>query len=592
MRFGAANGKDLAKFYAAENAQDDLDKIETLKQQIKGLAEVEGSFANAKLLIPFFGSQSAEATVDKIRALGEQITALQRDYAAKQKDTDVATLEAQRASLSEQGALASARITNQLAANRQEELMSRSVTDIQINQAHATNQAKIDAMHDTLSASVASAAEEVRLAQERETKVTDIISTETEKRIALIRRQGAAEALGKPQSDQNAIAERTRGQVAEAEGTAAQQIIQLRQAVDAAKAKLDEADASRGRKIAEEQAKEWESAYDAITKAAKQTSDENTAAVNKDLAGLQKVMEIQAKGEGQTKELGILQQKLVLERQYGLEVGHTLAQQVDFLNQIANLENQARQAKVDGLKAELLDAELIDDTIARKTKVAQIQAEINALEAQGANATIEANTKIAETIQKQTLGNQLAAQAERAPAALGQGLAKGVIDGKGIGKDIRDSLKGIGKEMLGDVFSKGIEQMVIAITGNTVATNLNTLWTELMAIIPHPFGFAAGGRPQPGVPYIVGENGPELRVDDGPGTIIPNGAFALPSTRGHDNFGPPVGSQSVATNTSFQTHSVNVGEAHFHGVQDVRQMMREISDIAKSSTPAFSPYTK
>jgi hypothetical protein len=36
--------------------------------------------------------------------------------------------------------------------------------------------------------------------------------------------------------------------------------------------------------------------------------------------------------------------------------------------------------------------------------------------------------------------------------------------------------------------------------------------------------FAEGGRPEPGQPYIVGENGPEVRVDDSPGTIIPNPA--------------------------------------------------------------------
>lgn len=33
-------------------------------------------------------------------------------------------------------------------------------------------------------------------------------------------------------------------------------------------------------------------------------------------------------------------------------------------------------------------------------------------------------------------------------------------------------------------------------------------------------GFAAGGRPPTGVPYLVGENGPELRVDDMPGRIF------------------------------------------------------------------------
>lgn len=36
-------------------------------------------------------------------------------------------------------------------------------------------------------------------------------------------------------------------------------------------------------------------------------------------------------------------------------------------------------------------------------------------------------------------------------------------------------------------------------------------------------GFASGGRPPAGRPYWVGEKGPELRIDDRPGTIIPNG---------------------------------------------------------------------
>jgi len=36
-------------------------------------------------------------------------------------------------------------------------------------------------------------------------------------------------------------------------------------------------------------------------------------------------------------------------------------------------------------------------------------------------------------------------------------------------------------------------------------------------------GFAAGGRPTPGQPSVVGEEGPELFVPDRPGTVIPNG---------------------------------------------------------------------
>jgi lambda family phage tail tape measure protein len=35
-------------------------------------------------------------------------------------------------------------------------------------------------------------------------------------------------------------------------------------------------------------------------------------------------------------------------------------------------------------------------------------------------------------------------------------------------------------------------------------------------------GFATGGTPPIGTPYMVGENGPEVRVDTGPGVILPN----------------------------------------------------------------------
>lgn len=38
-------------------------------------------------------------------------------------------------------------------------------------------------------------------------------------------------------------------------------------------------------------------------------------------------------------------------------------------------------------------------------------------------------------------------------------------------------------------------------------------------------GFAEGGNPPVGTPYLVGEHGPELRIDRSPGTIIPAGKF-------------------------------------------------------------------
>jgi hypothetical protein len=44
---------------------------------------------------------------------------------------------------------------------------------------------------------------------------------------------------------------------------------------------------------------------------------------------------------------------------------------------------------------------------------------------------------------------------------------------------------------------------------------------SLLGGIGKMFGFADGGFPPVGQPYIVGERGPEIRVDRNPGAIIP-----------------------------------------------------------------------
>lgn len=67
----------------------------------------------------------------------------------------------------------------------------------------------------------------------------------------------------------------------------------------------------------------------------------------------------------------------------------------------------------------------------------------------------------------------------------------------------------------------------------------------LAAVIP---GFAVGGNAPVGMPYIVGERGPELRIDSRPGVIIPNhqlrAAASGPSAAG-GGFGGGGGSTTV-----------------------------------------------
>ena len=77
----------------------------------------------------------------------------------------------------------------------------------------------------------------------------------------------------------------------------------------------------------------------------------------------------------------------------------------------------------------------------------------------------------------------------------------------------------------------GVEKEVVGPLGDWLfgsgksGAGQGVLGTALHSLL----GFADGGDPPVGVPYWVGERGPELRIDRGPGTIIPNGKIGLGS---------------------------------------------------------------
>src|SRR5579863_7665956 len=63
-------------------------------------------------------------------------------------------------------------------------------------------------------------------------------------------------------------------------------------------------------------------------------------------------------------------------------------------------------------------------------------------------------------------------------------------------------------------------------TAGSFITGAGSSILSLLKFLP---GFASGGRPTPGMPSIVGENGPELFIPDRAGTVSPN----LPASRGN-----------------------------------------------------------
>lgn len=79
------------------------------------------------------------------------------------------------------------------------------------------------------------------------------------------------------------------------------------------------------------------------------------------------------------------------------------------------------------------------------------------------------------------------------------------------GKGLSDVLVALGRDIERIILRKTITEPV----GNWVTSKITSL-----------FGFADGGDPPVGTPYLVGERGPELRIDKSPGTIIPNHRLA------------------------------------------------------------------
>lgn len=126
-------------------------------------------------------------------------------------------------------------------------------------------------------------------------------------------------------------------------------------------------------------------------------------------------------------------------------------------------------------------------------------------------------------------------------------------------------------------FQGMLSSMFTALTG-AGALDVNIVSISPLAIgagFIHMFGFAGGGRPEPGVPYIVGEHGPEVRVDDAPGMIIPHGNIGGMFPGGIKNSqGNPSDLRSGGTTLNF--HGAN-----FYGVSNTREMMRQMATFSK-----------
>ena len=148
---------------------------------------------------------------------------------------------------------------------------------------------------------------------------------------------------------------------------------------------------------------------------------------------------------------------------------------------------------------------------------------------------LDALRREVETLVEDDL-NPLAASVEETFSALGQSIGDNLEDAAARG---RLSVKGLVNDVLADLSRLAADQFVRA---------------PLEEILGSVFGGAraGGGGVARGVPYLVGERGPELFVPAGAGNVVPQGAgpvtvnISMPSSPPGDPLGRSEGQLSGA----------------------------------------------
>lgn len=86
----------------------------------------------------------------------------------------------------------------------------------------------------------------------------------------------------------------------------------------------------------------------------------------------------------------------------------------------------------------------------------------------------------------------------------------------------RDGAAGFADYLKNAVRNRLLDTLADMLTGAVTNTSGGNSLLKAGGSIAKLFGFAGGGNPPVGKPYVVGENGPEIRVDRAASTILPN----------------------------------------------------------------------
>jgi hypothetical protein len=628
----AAHGEAAGKRAEIEAMEQRAGRIRTQIQdaqdEINHIASAGA--ASIKNYIPILSDQNAQSTVDKIKAQGQAVRDLKEQYRELQGQIEAAKVyDLPRAEARESGGLGAIVAKGQEDAAKRAAEATLSASKARIDAAHDVRQAEIDSIQDAGDRAIASAAEKTRVA--KETAAAEIAAQRaiTAATVTGIQARAAAESQGKAGPEVSKIQATATNEIAAAWAEGPEKEKDATRVAYAEENREGLAYATAQRGWAEEVARVWSEQFDAIAKKRREAFEEENAPAAYNRLAAQGAQGTLDKGAGQQRDLQIQGQKIALENQYGQLILKTGAEHIAYLQQIAALDQAANTAKLTGLAADLHDAELLAEQVkgtkeyeAALKKVAELKLQIADLGQQGVNQQIQAQGQVTAARNQNNLGYQIGTDIAKTlqtslPQALGSALANGIFNhrkGDSTGKQIGEALRGVGKNLLGEVFTQTIEKLISTVIPQVTATTANT--AAIVANTAAVTGAAATsgssgiGSFLSGVLGLISfdKGGPVshdmiAQVHGGEWVLTKDqvaGRAPLPSEltgRGLSPVGLPsrislpsaVPSGSSAAGSGGHTFN---GPMHFYGVQNVRQMMRQIADVAKSHSPGFSPWSR
>lgn len=198
--------------------------------------------------------------------------------------------------------------------------------------------------------------------------------------------------------------------------------------------------------------------------------------------------------------------------------------------------NDLTTASFTELGKKIADVKFQADELAKQYDTKLTPAELESIKATQANVEALYNLE-----RQQTINKELASDIGK---AFTDSFEEAALSAKSFGDIVSDLGKTIEKALfnavvtkpLGNFFSDfsskatgngtgGIGSLISSIFGSSSSASSASGSGGFFSSIGSLLGFAGGGAPPVGKPYVVGEHGPEIRVDSAAGQIIPNSAI-------------------------------------------------------------------